>query len=176
MRGHLGQHPQARGKCGWAEELHWWPPSQQEWPREWQGGCGAGWTLVLGGCATFPTLCPLPCHFPPHQHKPSGAGSASHFLLPAPAVSGHVRPAPCARPCPCPHCAPQQPPHCPVVSQGAAPHASRVLVTLSPCQALTGPCLALPQAWHWDGSRAGQAQGMSLCPLAWAEELSPFTL
>lgn len=144
--------------------------------RSGRGAVGPGWTGVPGGCATFPTLCPLPCHFPPRQRKRSGAGSVSHFLLPAPAVSGHVRPAPCARPCPCPHCAPQQPPHCPVVSQGAAPRASCVLVTLSACQVLTDPCLALPQSWHWGGSRAGQALGMSLCPLAWAGGLSPLML
>lgn len=132
-----------------------------------RGVVGPGWTGVPGGCATFLTLCPLPCHFPPRQYKPSGAGSVSHFLLLAPAVSGHVRPAPCARPCPCPHCAPQQPPGCPMLSQPAAPHANCVLVTLSPCQVRTGPCLALPlpQAQPRGGSRAGQTQGMSLVSL-----------
>lgn len=170
--GHRGQHPQAQGQAwlGWGGCTGGHHESESG-RRNGRGVVGQGWTGVPGGCATFPTLCPPPCHFPPHQRKPSRAGSASHFLLPAPAVSGHVRPAPCAR------CAPQQPPHCPVLSQGAAPCASHVCVTLSPCQVFTSPCLALPlpRAWHWRGSRAGQAQGMSLCPLAWAGGLSPLT-
>uniref|UniRef100_A0A8C3DES5 Beta-adrenergic receptor kinase 1 n=1 Tax=Corvus moneduloides TaxID=1196302 RepID=A0A8C3DES5_CORMO len=110
---------------------------------------GPGWTRVPGGCATFPTLCPPPCHFPPRQRKPSGAGSASHFLLPAPAVSGHVRPAPCARPCPCssvPHSSPLSAPCCP----RALLHVPAV--SLSPCH----PAKSSPvPAWHFPFAEPG---------------------
>lgn len=143
-----------------------------------RGVVGPGWAGVPGGCATFSTLCPLLCHFPPRQPAQTVRGRKRLSLPSAGSGGFRARPAPCARPCPCPHCptaAPSPPRRVPGHCSSCQPWPWRPVTLPRPrWWSLLGSSPS--PAWHWGGSGAGQAQGMSPCPLAWAGGLSPLTL